>query len=47
MYDSGANLRVECYDWTNKMKKKYLVEDLLQVSIVSETIQRWIESGYK
>jgi hypothetical protein len=47
LYENRSNIRVECYDWSNKMKKKYNVEDLLQVSLISSEIQNWIEGGYK
>ena len=45
-YESGANVRVECYDWTKKMRKKYDFEDNLSVSLVSRQIQEWIDSNY-
>ena len=45
-YESGANVRVECSDWTNKSKKKYNVIDNLGVSLVSKQVQKWILDGY-
>lgn len=45
-YESGANVRVECYDWTKKMRKKYGFKDNLSVSLISRQIQEWIDSGY-
>ena len=47
MLENNSNVRVECYDWTNEMKKKHNVEDLLQIGIISNEVQKWIESGYK
>ena len=46
-FSSGANVRVECYDWTNKMKKKFNVEDNLSIGILSSEIQEWIHNGYQ
>ena len=46
-FSSGANVRVECYDWTNKMKKKFNVEDNLSIGILSREIQYWIDNGYQ
>ena len=34
--DSGAEARVECYDWSKKMSKKHNLDDQLIVSILSE-----------
>jgi predicted MPP superfamily phosphohydrolase len=34
--DSGAEARVECYDWSKKMFKKHNLEDQLIVSILSD-----------
>ncbi len=47
LYKNRSNIRVECYYWTKKMQKKYSVKDLLQVSLVSSEVQKWIEGGYK
>ena len=46
MLENNSNIRVECYDWTDKMKKKHNVEDLLQIGVISNEVQKWIESGY-
>ena len=48
-YDSDSlsdHIRVECTDWTNKMKKKYNVTDSLGVSLVSKQVLKWIRDGY-
>lgn len=34
--DSGDEARIECYDWSKKMFKKYSLEDQLVVSILNE-----------
>ena len=46
MLENNSNIRVECYDWTDKMKKKHNVEDLLQIGMISNEVQKWVESGY-
>ena len=44
-YESGANVRVECYDWTKKMKKKYNFQDNFSVSLISKQMQEWFDSN--
>ena len=46
-YKNGSNVRVECYDWINKTKKKYGFVDNLSISLVSKELQRWISDGWK
>jgi len=46
MHASSDHVRVECTDWTNKMKKKHKVTDNLGVSLVSKQVLKWIRDGY-
>ena len=41
---SGAEARVECYDWSNKMLKKHNLEDQLVVSIFSEEFSYFLSN---
>tara|TARA_S200000501_G_scaffold24363_1_gene21133 strand:- start:17502 stop:18008 length:507 start_codon:yes stop_codon:yes gene_type:complete len=46
--DSGAEARVECYDWSKKMSKKHNFEDQLVVSILSEDFSYFLANeAYK
>ena len=46
--DSGAEARVECYDWSKKMSKKHNLDDQLIVSILSENFSYFITNeAYK
>tara|TARA_B100000674_G_scaffold416156_1_gene365672 strand:- start:704 stop:1306 length:603 start_codon:yes stop_codon:yes gene_type:complete len=47
LYKNRSNIRVECYYWTKKMQKKYSVKNLLQVSLISSEVQKWVDGGYK
>ena len=41
---SGAEARVECYDWSKKMLKKHNLEDQLVVSIFSEEFSYFLSN---
>ena len=46
--DSGAEARVECYDWSKKMSKKHNLDDQLIVSILSENFSYFMANeAYK
>jgi hypothetical protein len=46
--DSGAEARVECYDWSKKMSRKHNLDDQLIVSILSENFSYFIANeAYK
>ena len=46
--DSGAEARVECYDWSKKMSRKHNLDDQLIVSILSENFSYFITNeAYK
>ena len=46
--DSGAEARVECYDWSKKMSKKHNLDDQLIVSILGENFSYFMANeAYK
>ena len=46
--DSGAEARVECYDWSKKMSRKHNLDDQLIVSILSENFSYFLTNeAYK
>ena len=46
--NSGAEARVECYDWSKKMSKKHNLDDQLIVSILSENFSYFMANeAYK
>ena len=46
--DSGAEARVECYDWSKKMSKKHNLDDQLIVSILIENFSYFMANeAYK
>ena len=46
--DSGAEARVECYDWSKKISKKHNLDDQLIVSILSENFSYFMANeAYK
>ena len=39
---SGDQIRVECYDWSKKMTKKYVLDDQLIVSILHKDFSNFL-----
>ena len=45
-FEDRSNIRVECYEWSNKIKKQYNWSDNLSFTLLSKDAQKWIEDGY-
>ena len=46
IFEDRSNIRVECYEWSNKIKKQYNWGDSLSFSLLSKEAQKWIDDGY-
>ena len=46
LFEDRSNIRVECYEWSNKIKKQYNWNDSLRFSLFSAEVQKWIDDGY-
>ena len=46
LFEDRSNIRVECYEWSNQIKKQYNWGDHLSFSLFSKEVQNWIDDGY-